>query len=1298
MDSSTYLNFDLLIQRAINGYRAQVIESPAGQATVNFVIPFSEEKLENYLLKIGRPRRGGTRSYNSPEVEAAKSFGDSLFNAIFKDEVRGCLRSSLDQAKARGCAGLRIRLRLTDVPELADLPWEFLYNKSRNKFLALSTQTPLVRFLELPERIEPLSVRPPLRILAIISSPTDYPLLDVEQEWSNLRKALAGLERRGLIRLERLGRATPRALQYQLRRGQYHVFHFIGHGGFDKQTQDGVLIFENSEKRGLRVNGEFLATMLDGHRPMRLAVLNACEGARGAINDPFAGVAQSLVQQGMPAVIAMQFEITDKAAITFAQEFYHAIADNLPVDAALTDARKIIFTQGNCLEWGTPVLYLRSPHGHVFDVEQLNDAERKQLQQIASLYSDALLAAKKEAWEIAIKKLQAILELDHSQTDVAAKLEQAEEHQYLMALYAEGLSHSEAGLQDEALQCFLKVQEVKNGYKDINRLVAQLEERIAREENIASIRRTAQSAMNKHDWNTAINRLQSLINLEPTDDQAKADLKQAEQQLELSNLYDEGRKSYEAERWSEALNIFTLIRDKAGGYRDIDALLVNTELEIEKARRSKKVREQLAVLYKEVERAKKAGDWLAVSSILQKILAITPNDEKALALFQQAKKQSEIVNIYAAGREHYEHGRWQQALACFNQIRNIAGSYKDSADFITRTQNKIKAEEFAHLHEEAEEAIRREDWKNAEEKFRSLLAVDSFKAIATSRLAYISQQRELALLYEDALKLYDAARLEEALKTLSRIQDSNRGYKDVTDLVEKIETESRKGEALKIYERACVEMSRDNWDSVIEDLRTAQTLDPDNPEYTSRLKYARQQQKLLQLYKKGLQHYQDGHRSKAQQCFAHVLKVQPDYKDAAVLLAEVKLVHEEIAASTLVKYCPICRTEYPENDKFCELDGSKLEEKRKQAAFIILYQLWPLITKYKLILLLLLGLAVAVLVISYFFKRESGPIRSPDATSTNQTKRAAIKVQPAPVADQLALQTFGFRTVKVNEDGTTGGYIWGAAKHFNEDLGGVTLSMVKIDGGDFLMGATAEETSEFNYPELLPQHRVTVPSFYMGMFEVTRAQWNAVAKMEPPVNIRLRSNPSAYSRSDRTFRNEVDKLPVTQVTWYEAREFCDRLTRHTGYKRSYRLPTEAEWEYAARAHTKTRYAFGQTIDLTQVNYDGSDHYKQVRKGEPRRGPTPKGHYDLANQFGLYDMHGNVWEWCLDVMHDNYKGAPEDGSKPWEDLDAPKNAIRVLRGGSFWWPKSACRSATRYSQTPINNNGGNIGFRVVCKVS
>ncbi len=248
---------------------------------------------------------------------------------------------------------------MIDVPELAGLPWETLYDSAFDRFLALSTETPLVRYLDLLERVQPLAIQPPLKMLVIISNPSDYLPLDVEREWMTVSEALGTLEQQNRVVLKRLEEPTLTALQEQLRPGEYHVLHFVGHGRFDEAAQDGELILEDKEGLGRPVSGRHLGILLRDHRSLRLAFLSACEGARASQGDPFAGVAQSLVRQGIPAVVAMQFEISDRASITLVREFYQALADGYPMDAALAEARKAVFDLESNFEWATPVLFSR---------------------------------------------------------------------------------------------------------------------------------------------------------------------------------------------------------------------------------------------------------------------------------------------------------------------------------------------------------------------------------------------------------------------------------------------------------------------------------------------------------------------------------------------------------------------------------------------------------------------------------------------------------------------------------------------------------------------------------------------------------------------------------------------------------------------------------------------------------------------------------------------------------------------------------------------------------------------------
>lgn len=367
-----YLDFDLAIETLVSRpdgthstnattYRARVLNSPVGQATVDFTLPFNTHELENYILKMGRPRRN-VRSLTQ-EGEAARELGARLYNAVFQGDVRDALRGSLMKA---GEEGLRLRLRLGDAPALLDLPWEYLYDPTLRRFFCHSVATPLVRYPEQPRPVTPLAVTLPLQLLVMIANPSDVSALDVEGEWQKIQAALAPLVAQGQVQLTRLPNATLAALQRQLRRGAYHIFHFVGHGGVSPINGERILYLEDERGRARLVSGDVLGTLLNDHRSLRLALLNACEGARVGANDPFAGVAQHLVLQGIPAIIAMQFEISDAAALILAQEFYGALADGYPVEAALTEARKAIFVAGHEVEWGTPVLYSRASDGHLF--------------------------------------------------------------------------------------------------------------------------------------------------------------------------------------------------------------------------------------------------------------------------------------------------------------------------------------------------------------------------------------------------------------------------------------------------------------------------------------------------------------------------------------------------------------------------------------------------------------------------------------------------------------------------------------------------------------------------------------------------------------------------------------------------------------------------------------------------------------------------------------------------------------------------------------------------------------------
>lgn len=386
-----YLDFELEIAAGSRRkYPVAVIRSAAGEAHETMRFPFTEQALENQLLILENAllRSGDKRrQILSSEGQTVQNFGHALFDALFIGEVRNRYAVSHSEA-IRQSKGLRVKLRIQP-PELAALPWEFLYDVSLGEYVCLSRNTPIVRYLELPQPPRPVTVTPPLSLLVMAISPKDLVELDIEREKQRVEEAVEGLRARGLVTLTWLQGRTWQDLQRAMRAGPWHIFHFIGHGGFDHKTDEGLLVLEDDKGISRFLSATDVGRLLTDHYPLRLVVLNSCDGAHGSSRDIFSSTAATLVRRGIPAVLANQYEITDLAAIELSRAFYEALADGMPVDAAVGEARKAIsLGVANSLEWGTPVLHMRAPDGVLFDLIQ-----RPPLSEVQTLQTTSANAA-----------------------------------------------------------------------------------------------------------------------------------------------------------------------------------------------------------------------------------------------------------------------------------------------------------------------------------------------------------------------------------------------------------------------------------------------------------------------------------------------------------------------------------------------------------------------------------------------------------------------------------------------------------------------------------------------------------------------------------------------------------------------------------------------------------------------------------------------------------------------------------------------------------------------------------------
>lgn len=364
-DVLTYNNFDIAI-RKWNGeyYPTQVISSPAGetQGALSFAT-ITPDVINNLRHLRDLVLSENSRPYSlHDKTKQAKEFGELLFDALMSDNIRSCFDVSLSLS----LQGLRIRLRI-DPPELAVLPWELMVDQRTDRFLSLSIRTPIVRYVELQKTSAPFWASYPLNILIVIAAPQDSTQLNSDNEATQMITALSKLEALNLARVSIVREANLLAIQKRLREDEFHIFHFIGHGHYSLDDGEGYLVFENLDRTSHLINGRKLGVLLHDEQSLRLVVLNACATGQITESDSFSGVASAIVQAGIPAVLAMQSQISDKAALQFSQVFYEALADGYPIDAAVAEGRRAIdFALEFTIEWAIPQLFMRGTDGVLF--------------------------------------------------------------------------------------------------------------------------------------------------------------------------------------------------------------------------------------------------------------------------------------------------------------------------------------------------------------------------------------------------------------------------------------------------------------------------------------------------------------------------------------------------------------------------------------------------------------------------------------------------------------------------------------------------------------------------------------------------------------------------------------------------------------------------------------------------------------------------------------------------------------------------------------------------------------------
>lgn len=376
-----YLDVEVVISPARGGdFEVNVASDAGGEGNSKLKLPFAMSALSGVMYNLRGANRAFVTGEETPDapIGTASSFGVQLFEALFQGETREVLSRTESEAKRQPDTGVRIRLSMNlaaeGMAEVASLPWELMRRRDQSP-LVVSVQTPVVRAFDTPKPIflQPLAGK--LRILALVSNPKGTAALNLDEEVKRISKIWATLDN---VVVDFVRPVEEEVLNH-LAENQYHVIHYMGHGDFDSGA-GGLLMMERDDGSAQLVSGDTFAAWLQDE-PLRLVFLNACNtGTTGEHMGlhPFAGVASALIRSGVPAVVAMQFPISDKAAIIFAQTFYERIAQSFPVDAAVSDGRKRLLT-GEGAEWATPVLYMRAVDGNLFDQAKPGITPRKRV-------------------------------------------------------------------------------------------------------------------------------------------------------------------------------------------------------------------------------------------------------------------------------------------------------------------------------------------------------------------------------------------------------------------------------------------------------------------------------------------------------------------------------------------------------------------------------------------------------------------------------------------------------------------------------------------------------------------------------------------------------------------------------------------------------------------------------------------------------------------------------------------------------------------------------------------------------
>ena len=905
-----YVDFEVKIEPIGPEFKASV-HSPAGDASEFFAfdLPHIESTLRRFREDVCK--RGAFRTYRGEEQGewlTPEAFGRGLFDTLFQGKIRVLLDENLSAFKED--QGLRIKLNI-HAPELARLPWEFLYHQDHGGFLCLQDVTPIIRCVEQSPRLRPLTM--PLRVLLVSANLADT---------SVIKDALADRDGQKQVEIEEWTGTATRYLRAMIRdSGQsLHVLHFMGHGLLEQ------LVLEDRESQE---EASAVAKFILQHAPnLHLVVFNACDAGAIDATDAHLGVASALAESGIPAVIAMQFEISDEAALTFSEEFYSALAKGHSVDAAVLWARIAIHSGlgGEAKEWATPVLYMQAETRLIDKSPKVRESgemqeERRQtvrwskdgLEKRRTSLQEQLRICRENLNELEVRKAKFGIDVPIAVTnqinDTRAEIQRItaelmglekvvvvdDKHEVanLPELYQKGKRYLENGSLQEAIELFFRILRIDSHYEDVGDLLKNAQytlevgEREKTGEETNFFYACAQKYIANNKWQKGLAFLELVLRKVPDHEEAKKLIRRTKESLAkedgermqreaLTILYEKAKEYFDQQEYRKANDLLQDILQRDPNFNNnVQALARKAGSELEAIKEKENRLEILRVLCERGREFFEKRKWQKAIDFLELTREVELENEAmylgAKELLEKARVERHLEVLYNEGNRYFGERRWQEAIARFSEIIATTKEYEDVKTKLAEAETQLRLE---RLYEEGARYLEAKQWDKAAIEFKKILDI-----------APDYKDAKLAGLYAEGMQSFAAKQWQKAIESFKAVLAKDPQYRDTSVKLKETETQKR---LYELYSEGTEYSKSEQWEMAIGCFEQICQIDPNYLDAREKLEEAEKGKKLTGLYDRAGLYLRQQWWSEAILVLEEIQKEKEGYKDVVDMLEEAK--------------------------------------------------------------------------------------------------------------------------------------------------------------------------------------------------------------------------------------------------------------------------------------------------------------------------------------------------------------------------------------------------------------------------